>query len=64
MLDFALWQSVSRQPITERDLSIMINQSINMEIIADNVYLALKEKIHLVMVIFSTANLSKLEQTC
>lgn len=38
------WKSVSRQPITERDLSLVVDRSLDMDIIGDKVRLALKEQ--------------------
>ncbi|SBS25446.1 Phenylalanine--tRNA ligase alpha subunit [Marinomonas spartinae] len=38
------WQPVSRQPITGRDLSLVVDQHIDMDIIGDKVRLALEEQ--------------------
>lgn len=46
MLDLTPWKPVSRQPITERDLSIVVDKEIDMDIIGDKVRRSLGEKIH------------------
>lgn len=45
MNSLAPWKSVSRQPVTTRDLSIVVNNKMDMDIIGDKVRLALKEQI-------------------
>lgn len=45
MQTLAPWKPVSRQPITERDISIVVDNSMDMDILGDKVRETLKEKV-------------------
>jgi phenylalanyl-tRNA synthetase alpha chain len=46
MLDLSPWRPVSRQPKAERDISIVVNQDTDMDIIGDQVRTTLGEQAH------------------
>lgn len=46
MLDLSPWRPVSRQPKAERDISIVVDQNCDMDIIGDQVRIALGEQAH------------------
>jgi phenylalanyl-tRNA synthetase alpha chain len=45
MLNLSPWNSVSRQPKSERDISIVVDQNIDMDIIGDKIRTTLKEEV-------------------
>jgi phenylalanyl-tRNA synthetase alpha chain len=46
MLDLSPWRPVSRQPKAERDISIVVDQNTDMDIIGDHVRITLGEQAH------------------